>query len=162
MTEAIPPFWVGLDEKLDCQDPDAFRLLEYWQSKRSGDLLPGRKDVSPFELKSLLGNVVLIDVERKPLRLRYRLLGTNITRAMGRDSTGKYYDEIYSPELLSEILKSFQWIIENRQPLRTYGEAFYPDKNFYKYEALNLPLASDGENVDMILAGLYFHPVSKR
>jgi len=76
---------------------------------------------------------------------------------MQRDSTGKYYDELYSPELLAQIETSFRWLIEHKAPLRASGEAFYPDKNFYRYEVINLPLAEDGENVDMVLGELIFH-----
>lgn len=160
MGEQIPEFWVRLDPDLDCQDPAAQGLLDYWTSKKRGDRLPGRKDIDPFELKPHLPNVILIDIEHDPLRLRYRLIGTNVTRAMDRDSTGKYYDEIYSQKLLSDIYRSFEWIFEHRRPLRTHGEAFYPDKNFYAYETLNMPMSSDGEIIDMVLGGLYFHPKS--
>jgi len=159
--ETIPDFWVRLDPELNCQDKAAQSLLDYWRSKRSGDRLPGRKDIDPVELKRHLANVILIDVEHDPLRLRYRLIGTSITRAMNRDSTGRYYDEIYPRKLLSDIYKSFEWIFEHRQPLRTYGEAFYPDRNFYTYETLNMPMSSDGETIDMVLGGLYFHPKSR-
>ena len=85
-------------------------------------------------------------------------LRQRITDVMRRDSTGKFYDEIYAPELLEAIYRSFRWMFGNGQPLRTHGESFYPDRNFYTYEALNLPLSTDGETIDMVFGGLVFHP----
>ena len=152
-----PDLWVGLDPELQFVDPRPPKLLAYWEAKRPHGRLPARRDVDPAELREHLGNLVLIEVQRAPLRMRYRLIGSAITRAMQRDSTGKYYDEIYGPDLLAQIETSFRWLIENKAPLRASGEAFYPDKNFYRYEVINLPLADDGENVDMVLGELIFH-----
>lgn len=165
MTQSTPPaggppapdLWVGLDPELRFEDPRPLKLLAWWQGKRKGGRLPARRDVEPTELKEHLGNLVLIEVERAPLRMRYRLIGSAITRAMQRDSTGKYYDELYGPEVLAQTEASFRWLIEHKAPLRASGEAFYPDRNFYRYEVLNLPLADDGETVDMVLGELIFH-----
>jgi hypothetical protein len=139
-----PDFWVGLDPDLNCHDETLMGLYRYWQEKCGTRRMPSRRDIDPLELQPHLGNVVLIDVEHDPLRLRYRLVGTKITDVMERDSTGSIYE-------------SFEWMIDNRTPLRTHGEAFYPDKNFYVYETLNLPLSDDDETINMVLGGLVFH-----
>lgn len=153
----VPNLWVQLDPDLNCRDANLLAIHRYWLEKRGDRLFPSRADIDPLDLAPQLGNVVLIDVEQSPLRLRYRLIGTRITHVMNRDSTGKYYDALYPEPLLKAIYDSFRWMIEHRRPLRTYGEAFYPDKNFYAYEALNLPLAANGSDIDMVLGGLAFH-----
>lgn len=156
-----PNLWVDLDPGLNCRDATLLAIHRYWLGKRGDRKFPGRADIDPIDLAPHLGNVVLIDVERSPLRLRYRLIGTNITHVMNRDSTGRYYDEIYPEPLLRQIYASFQWMLDHGQPLRTFGEAFYPDKNFYHYETLNLPLAANGRDIDMVLGGLVFHPAER-
>jgi len=150
--------WVNLDPGMVCRDPLLLELHRYWESKKNGWKFPSRRDIDPAEIVPHLPNVFLIDVFHDPLRLRYRLLGTRITEVMRRDSTGKFYDEIYAPELLEAIYRSFRWMFEKGQPLRTHGESFYPDRNFYTYEALNLPLSTDGVTIDMVFGGLVFHP----
>lgn len=149
--------WVELDPGLDCRDRTLLDVLEYWKGKCRDGALPRRADIDPLDLRRHLPNLILIDVEHDPLRLRYRLIGTRITQAMQRDSTGRYYGEIYAPEIVEAIHGSFRWIFANRRPLRTFGQAFYPDRNFYDYETLNLPLSSDGTVIDMVLGGLVFH-----
>ncbi len=153
---SVPDFWVGIDPELNFQSAKPLELVRYWQDKRGSRRMPARADIDPLELSDHMGNLILIDVEHAPLRLRYRLIGTNITTAMARDSTGRYYDEIYSPEIVRHVYGSFDWLFEHKAPLRTHGRAFYPDKNFYDYEALNLPLSNDGETVNMILGELVF------
>ena len=149
-------FFVNLDPDLQMQEPALRDLYAYWTKKRGDRQLPSRNDIDPLELGPYLPNIILIEVQAEPLRLRYRLVGTAITQAMQRDSTGRYYDEIYSEEVLDGIYRSFRWIIEHRAPLRTHGRTFYPDTNFYDYETLNLPLSRDGTTVNMVLGGLYF------
>ena len=151
-----------MDPELRFQNPKPLELLRYWEEKRGARQMPSRADISPVDMRGHMGDLILIDVALAPLRLRYRLVGTNITTVMERDSTGKYYDEIYSTELLSVIYERFDWIIRNKAPLRTHGQAFYPDKNFYNYETLNLPLSDDGETVNMVLGELIFHLADER
>jgi len=153
-----PNLWVDLDPDLNCRDATLLAVYRYWLDKCGDRTFPSRADIDPTDLAPHLGNLVLIDVERTPMRLRYRLIGTRITQVMNRDSTGKYYDEIYPEPLLRQIYASFQWMIDHYRPLRTFGEAFYPDRNFYHYEILNLPLAANGRDIDMVLGGLVFHP----
>lgn len=93
---------------------------------------------------------------RDPLRLRYRFLGTNITAAMDRDVTGRYYDELYEPAVLERLHEQFAWIGEHRAPLRVHGRMFNPDKQFYDYETVMLPLADGDDPVDMVLGGVVF------
>ena len=153
--------WVNIDPDLRFKDPRPLQLLEQWNEKRGTRRMPGRQDFDPTELGPHLGHLILIDVEHDPLRLRYRLIGTAITSLMQRDNTGRYYDEIYEPALLESIYESFHWIFAHRAPLRSHGEAFYPDKNFYTYEVINLPLSDDDDKVNMILGELIFHRMTR-
>ena len=56
------------------------RLHAYWDGKRNGRVYPGREVIDPLELRFMLGNLILLDVEPEPLRFRYRLFGTEIAR----------------------------------------------------------------------------------
>lgn len=151
-----PNLWVSLDPGLAFRDPSLAEVRAYWEGKRAGRTMPSRADIDPLELKPHLGNLCLVEVHHRPLRLRYRLIGTEITRAMDRDSTGRWFHDLYHPALLADVERSYRWLIEHRRPLRSFGRAFYPDKNFYEYEFVNLPLSSDGETIDMVLGKLVF------
>jgi len=70
------------------------RLHKYWRSKAGAQgSVPRRSDIDPTELPDLLPNLMLVDVERNPLRFRYRLVGTRIVDFAYHDFTGMYLDE---------------------------------------------------------------------
>lgn len=146
--------WVNIDPDLKFDEPALGELLAYWQGKRRGRPMPARGDIDPLDLPGHMGHLCLIDVELAPRRLRYRLLGSVVTEALGRDMTGRYFDEIYADDALADANRALEWIIEQRAPLRSHGRVLYKDKSHYRYETLNLPLSEDGETVNMIFGEL--------
>jgi hypothetical protein len=58
-------------------------------SFRGSRALPLRKQVDPVELQKHLGSLNLIDCLPDLADFRYRLIGTSVAQAYGRDSTGK-------------------------------------------------------------------------
>lgn len=151
-----PDQWVNTDPEMRIETARLKGIFSYWQKKCDGSDMPGRTDIDLDELRGYSGNLMLVDVEHEPLRLRYRYLGTAITATMERDSTGRYYHELYDEPLLQRLYDHFGRIIADRAPLRVFGQAFYPDKSFYTYEAIHLPLSEVEAPVDMVLGGIAF------
>jgi len=150
------------DETLSFERPELRDLLEIWRSKRQGRPLPQRADLSPFDLKAHLGHLFLLDVEREPLRFRYRLIGTAITRVVDRDATGRYFEDIYSGRLLETTIGVMSWVVRERAPLRIFSRTGHARNRIYLYDGVLLPLAKDGETVGMILGELRFTMESAR
>ena len=148
--------WHNIDSELQISDAQLVELLQYWDGKRRDRLMPSRRDIEPHELKSHLGRLSIIDIEYDPFRLCYRLIGTNITRTLGRDMTGRYFDEIYQPNILADALTAYDWTIKNMKPLRLFGKVRYADKSVYDFEVINLPLSEDGARVNMVLGELVY------
>lgn len=148
--------WLNIDPDLRFTDARLVDLLRYWDDKRGGRLMPKRHDIEPLELKSHLGRLNFIDVEYDPFRLRYRLIGTAISETLGRDVTGRYFDEIYPPKILADALTAYAWTAEHKKPLRLFGNADYANKAMYDFEIVNLPLSEDGSRVNMVLGELVF------
>lgn len=65
-------------------------LFGYWQAirARKADGLVTKSDLDIVELKSAMGNLLLLDVEREGLDAVYRVYGTGIADQAGRDWTG--------------------------------------------------------------------------
>lgn len=148
--------WNNLDPALRLTDKRLVDILRYWQDKRGDRLMPSRRDIDVLELKAHVGRLHFIEVEYEPFRLRYRLIGTDTTEALDRDMTGRYFDEIYPPDILADAEQAFLWIAENRKPLRQFGQAVYANKSAYMFEIINLPLSEDGVTVNMVLGELVF------
>jgi hypothetical protein len=151
MTVVEQPCFFDIDLDLRFNHPQLDEFVRYWESKRRDGRLPRRADIDPVELKPFLGNIFMLDVVGEPRRFRYRLVGTKIVDYVARDSTGKFQEEAYSPAQAAENNAMYRWICKNKQPLRNYGVINWVRREFLKYEIANMPLAADGETVNIIL-----------
>ena len=140
-------------------------LYSYWAGKRGPRAMPGRPDIDPAELLPLLPHILLIDVIDGGRDFRYRLVGTEIERHIGRPVTGRLISEVLSGDY-------FAYIRSLHQRATTEAAAVYSENNFnversgfalvadYKRAyRLMLPLARDGSSVDIILCGQVFGPI---
>jgi hypothetical protein len=133
-------------------------LLRYWQAIHPpGGGLPGRRDVRPEAITSLLPFVWLMDVRRDPLRFSMRLLGTALSDAGADGTVHVPMDEVHG-----EAWRPVQRVMESVVVARTPGHWKGPpllrhgDPRVIALEWLALPLAADGRTVDMILGATVY------
>ncbi len=98
----------------------------------------------------------MIDVFRDPLRFRYRLIGTDITRSVQRELTGLWLDEA-QPESVSnvDLRDRYRFLLEARQCRLGAADRFrlwHRHPTHRLVENCFIPLATDGETVDKIIA----------
>jgi hypothetical protein len=139
----------------EIRHPNLVRLYRHWDEVRRGRAMPSRADVDPLNLPELLGNLILIDVLRSPLRFRYRLIGSRLTERIGRDMTGRFFDEVPEPIYRERLHAWHGGCAEEKTPragvtARRLGDRWEP------YEILTLPLSGNGIEVDMTLTGIYY------
>jgi hypothetical protein len=67
-----------------------------WVGLGRGPKLPGRSDIRPEDLKSLLPTLSLIDVKSDPLEFRLRLAGTGLYSVYGQEITGRTLRDVYT------------------------------------------------------------------
>jgi hypothetical protein len=97
--------------------PRINRFHEYWKGKRSAEhAVPLRADVDPAELRELLPNIVIIEVEQPPLRFRYRLVGTRVVEFNKLDFTGIYLGTIGWEEE-QQLVDTCVDVVSSKQPL---------------------------------------------
>jgi hypothetical protein len=133
--------------------PDLHRLYDYWRARCRDGRLPARADIDPLELPYVLGNLLLVDVLREPLRFRYRLVGTNLAGRLPFDMTGRMVDEHPDAEFRRVALGVYAQVASTGKPIGVHRDVMI-DKRVRRYDALHLPLAADGTAVDMILVGM--------
>lgn len=133
--------------------PRLRRLYAYWRSIQSGAAtLPGRQHVDPAEIREILPWIWLTDIQRDPLRFRYRLLGTAHYEPMRGDFTGRWMDEAHPNFTTSHVYGDYVALAE--QGVVSYRKGrpiFHVDSDFLLLERLQLPLATDGRTVDMMI-----------
>lgn len=130
-------------------------LYDYWNGRRVGSRLPGRQHLDPLDIPGLLPNLMLVDVAA-PEDLRFRLVGTALVGWFGRDTTGLPLGEVYSGKDWERILEDYRYVIRERRPCLTVRKIAGSQGRRQPYQRLLLPLARDGAQVDMLLAGVFW------
>lgn len=139
----------------DAVEPEFAALYDYWRGKCREGRLPARRDIDPLDLpRSMLPNILLLDVERGAgaPRFRVRLAGTGFAALLGREFTGRYFDEVGPAHQMAPVLDALATLVATRRPAFLAGPMVRPNRDHVWLKRFALPLAEDGETVDMILA----------
>ena len=159
VNQVVESRFFEIDAELRFESPRLVEFVRYWEGKRRAPALPARADIDALEMKRFLGDVFMLDVVGDPPRFRYRLVGVNIVRGVGRDSTGRFQDEVYPAQQAAENAAHYRWICAHRRPTRNFGVINWVGRHHLRYEIANLPLARDGATVDIILGCMVVAPV---
>ncbi len=144
--------------------PKVLRFHAYWQEIRPAAGLPGRARFDPAAIPDLLPGIWLLDVHRGPLRLRYRLVGTRIVEAIGREVTGQWLDEAH-PHIARDpsVLARYRAVVETGVPSHRRGRIrFWRHHDYREIENLVVPFAADGRSVDILAVLTVLHGTDGR
>lgn len=141
---------------LEIRTPSLQRLLLDWENRCRGREFPARGDFDVLDLKYVIGQLALLDVGYDPIRFRFRLHGSGITRRVGYEMTGKEVDDLPSPVVRSLVRHHFSAVVEQRIPLVEVRERHIMDDRVVDSESLALPLSRDGAIIDMLMVGVIF------
>lgn len=126
-------------------------FYDYWDGKRCGGLLPARLDLDPVEMVTWLPGLQLIDVFHNPRRLKYRLVGEVDVESRGFNPTGRWLEDGCIGISKEDVFFNYNSCIDQKVMVFDWGE--YPCGSGFmqSQETLFLPLASDGDIVDMVI-----------
>ena len=130
--------------------PRVDRFHDYWKARHSAQYaVPLRAAFDPTELRELLPNIVVIEVEQAPLRFRYRLVGTRVVEFNKLDFTGSYLGTIGWDEE-QQILDACAEVVASKQPLCGCYSWTLKNGTIGKCEFGTFPFSQDGEAVTQI------------
>lgn len=141
------------------QHPKTKWMCEFWHARRAGREMPARSDFDPLELRSVLGNLCLVEVtgdeaEAAPRRYLFRVDGSNIANLTGFDLTGKFADQLPDPAYRAYVLAVYDRTIADRAPLILSRDEDWEGVRM-RVESVTLPFSSDGTRVDYILDAVF-------
>lgn len=116
--------------------------------------MPSRRDFDPADVPALLPHLQLIDIVGG--RFRYRLVGTALVDAFGRDYTGQFPDEMFAGPRADMVCDVYRAVCQARQPMFLRSRYITTKNVDLVADRLYLPLSGDGVAVDMILGALDF------
>jgi len=130
--------------------PRIHRFLDYWKARRAGpDAIPLRSDFNPTDLRELLPNMLIVDVEHDPLRFRYRLVGTRVVEFNSQEFTGLYLGTIGWQEE-QQLIDAYTDATANRAPLCGFYTWTLRSGSIGKCEFALFPFSNDQQAVTQI------------
>lgn len=139
--------------------PPAIRIgALYWSKKRAGRAMPSRSDIDPADLKTILGNLVMMDVHHDPLDFEARVVGEVIRSHSARNYIGVRWST-YPPRGPDSAIWAFhRHVVEEECP--RFGSLPYvgPHKEFLRVVQLACPLTTRDGRVRKILSFVAYLP----
>lgn len=132
-------------------DDSLRRLYSYWTDKRGDRRFPARRDIDPLDFAYVLGWVTLVDVTYNPTRFRFRLYGSELAHRIGLDLTGAYADQHPNRDFGAMLQQVWQEVVDRREPAAGRYDRVV-DSRRQPWEAIRMPLSSNGTTIDMLLA----------
>jgi hypothetical protein len=124
------------------------QLADYWNEIRGDKPYPFKKDFDPARVILLLPYLILAEYHLDPLRVRYRLVGTEQVRHVGEDFTGKWLHEmLWDPRYVEVWLAAIAEMIETGQPVFGRDSLLWTDGKIKEHEWAIFPLTVDGRSV---------------
>jgi hypothetical protein len=132
-------------------------LHSYWLSIHNGDTLPSRRQIDPLRFPNgVIGYVSMFDViddGQGGYRIPFRIAGT---LAYGhnvrlKNIQGRELHEVLTPDKTGPTVRDWSMAVRTRRPVAATGTAFWFQFGPRPWEAIALPLSSDGEVVDILL-----------
>ena len=126
-------------------------LYAHWEAMRAARLAPRWRDIDPGAIRPQLPFVSISDVIESPFDLRYRLVGTGVAEAAGRDFTGCRLSALKVTTGIEDWLAHYERVVRKAQPFYgRYRGDIAPDLARYADHGA-FPLSETGERVDGIL-----------
>lgn len=118
-------------------------LLDVWRSKKPTEGLPRKTDMQPYDFPKLLPYILIVDIERDPLRFVYRLSGTRADTIHGSTLRGVYIDTLNPPSFRENLLADMTRMVEDHRPQFVDQTFTNVEGNIRDMHVLRLPLADD-------------------
>lgn len=135
-------------------DPSVFgdfkSLIEIWQNAAKSAPVPVWRDFDFRDFVGWHGNLAVADVI-EPFDLRYRIWGSDITNLLGKDMTGHLFSEAYNTADWGIVVETISNVLSRPCFNYLWGPLPRTSRQFVSFQAVDLPMSSSGERVDMIM-----------
>ncbi len=135
----------------EIDSPIVRAVLDHWTAAKGERSMPRRADMKPEEMRRGLGHIMIFERDAGGKGFRYRLFGSGIAAAQGRDFTRRLVRELEPPNYAALIERHYEECFATKS-LSYYRIAVSLRGRSMEYTRLLLPLSSDGIEVDMVIA----------
>jgi hypothetical protein len=117
------------------------KLYEYWNALRAGRPAPERSEIEPSDIRAILGDTFILEVSMQFRTVSFRLAGTRLCAAHGRELKGLGFLALWSEDDNYEIARAIAKVYRDNAPVLLSYTAVSATDRAVEYEAVILPLA---------------------
>jgi hypothetical protein len=117
------------------------KLFEYWNALRAGRPAPERSEIEPSDIRAILGDTFILEVSMQFRTVSFRLAGTRLCSAHGRELKGLGFLALWDEDDNYEIARAIARVYRDNTPILLSYSAISASGRSIEYEAVILPLA---------------------
>ena len=127
------------------------KLFDYWNELRRGRPAPERSEIEPSDIRAVLGDTFILEVSTRFRTISFRLAGTRLCAAHGRELKGLGFLALWSEEDNYEVASAVARVYRDSLPTLLSYCAKTSQGRSVDYEAVFLPLATAADGNARIL-----------
>lgn len=127
------------------------QLYSYWLNLKGSRAAPERNEIEPSDIRTLLGDTFILEINHQAKYVIYRLAGTRLCASYGRELKGLGYLVHWNEEDNLDVLQSITSVYTNNIPCVISHHNQTDQKRFVEFETLMLPLAPIDDGTSRIL-----------
>ena len=115
--------------------------------------MPSPAEMNFADFARHASKITLIGVEHDPVRFTVRVAGEEVIASLGFNPKGEDVRSFnrHLPGLGNLLQNFYAWLVSERRPAAVTGTQDMLGKSHRSYEAIYLPLSSDGERIDRFM-----------
>lgn len=133
--------------------PSIRALYEYWNARRGEQAAPDRSDIEPGAIRHLLADTFIIAFDARKGH-PFRIAGTRVCAAMGRELKGIDFVDIWSPESQSIVRDLLSVVAHESVGVVAGASSENAEGSKLEFELLVLPLRHRAGTDGRILGAL--------
>jgi hypothetical protein len=126
-------------------------LFGYWNALRGSRPAPERSEIEPSDIRTILGDTFILEVSQQFRTVSFRLAGTRLCAAHGRELKGLGYLALWQEEDNYEVARNVARVYRDQEPMLMSYVGRTESGKTAEYEALLLPLAAAADGNPRIL-----------
>ncbi|MCF6320654.1 MAG: PAS domain-containing protein [Rhizobiaceae bacterium] len=127
------------------------QLYSYWLKLKGERAAPERSEIEPSDIRDLLGDTFILEINHAAKYVIYRLAGTRLCSAYGKELKGIGYFVHWHEQDNIDIMHTINKVHANFQPCVISHFAQTQQERFLAYETLLLPLQPINDGTSRIL-----------
>jgi hypothetical protein len=128
-------------------------VFSHFNRIRGGNSVPLRVDIQPGELKSVLPDIFILEMDRTGSPI-FRLAGTHVCAILGRELRGEDFMTLWHAPHRHKMKLAAEAVLANQAPIVVGTRSIADEENTGELEMLLLPLSSRPGIVDRLYGSL--------